>query len=80
MQRYVPVPRSVKQQTFRGVYCSSTGPTHIWVYVSGSKNSFYSCLLFFLLCCVHAAESEQIDTYLIWIKDERPFFLNNYFE
>lgn len=40
--------------------------------------SFFS--FFFFFCCVHAAESEQIDTYLIWIKDERPFFLNKRFD
>lgn len=54
-----------------GVCCSSTGSTYVG----------FICLLFlFFFFCVHAVESEQIDTYLIWIKDETPFFLNKCFD
>lgn len=75
MQRYVPVPKPVRQETFSG----NTLPFHmVYTYLrclcQRARTPFiFFIFVFFFSVCMQLAE--QTDTYLIWIKDKSPFSL-----
>lgn len=58
-------------QTSNGGILLFQGPLHVFgLHTWESKNPFHR--LTFLMCCEHADGSEKMDSYLIWIKYERP--------